>query len=160
MKISDTVRAHRPRLASAAALLSLASSAFAQDAATPAAPAAAPLQLEAYSVTGSRVARLDSEGPQPVVTYSSSDIAASGYTNISDFLQAQSFNSGGVGNMLQTSTSGVGVAFSRGASSLTGNRISGFSLPAAGGKPAISMSTSGEGRMEGRALPVRGEGLL
>ncbi len=76
------------------------------------------VEMQAYAVTGTRIARLDSEGPQPVVVYTGDAIATSGFVSLGDFLQAQSFNTGGQGNMLQTSTSGVGVAFSRGATTL------------------------------------------
>jgi outer membrane receptor protein involved in Fe transport len=115
MKTTDTTSARFRQIALAASLL-LPNLMLAQE---PAAPKdAAPTQLEAFSVTGSRIQRLDAEGPQPVLAFTSADITTSGFTNLSDFLQSQSFNSGGVGNMLQTSTSGVGVAFSRGASSL------------------------------------------
>ncbi|MEN9633227.1 MAG: hypothetical protein RL077_1631 [Verrucomicrobiota bacterium] len=82
------------------------------------APATNPVKLEAFSVTGSRISKVQDATPQPIVEYSGADIANSGYASLGDFLQAQSFNSGGVGNLLQTSVTGVGLAFSRGASSL------------------------------------------
>jgi len=82
------------------------------------APTSSTVKLEAYSVTGSRISKVQDATPQPIVEYSGADIANSGYGSLGDFLQAQSFNSGGVGNLLQTSVTGVGLAFSRGASSL------------------------------------------
>ncbi len=87
-------------------------------AATAAAVAGPAVQMQAVTVTGSHIARLDTETPQPVVSFTSADIADSGFQSLGDFLQAQSFNSGGQGNLLQTSTSGVGLAFSRGATTL------------------------------------------
>jgi len=75
-------------------------------------------KLEAYTVTGSHISSMDGASAQPVVEFAGVDIANSGYPSLGDFLQAQSFNSGGVGNLLQSSVSGVGVPFSRGATSM------------------------------------------
>jgi len=97
------------------ALLLLANSiVFAQSPA----PAADPIKLATFSVTGSHISKVKDATPQPIIEYTGADIANSGYGSLGDFLQAQSFNSGGVGNLLQTSVTGVGLAFSRGASSL------------------------------------------
>ncbi len=50
--------------------------------------------LETYQVTGSRIRRLDEEGPQPTVAYSQASIQARGFLNMGDFVQSLSFNSG------------------------------------------------------------------
>jgi outer membrane receptor for ferrienterochelin and colicin len=107
-------------VAAASALLVLAQLPLSAQSAAAASPAPADQQvnLQPFIVTGSHIARLDSEGPEPIDSFTSADIATSGFQSLSDFLQAQSFNSGGQGNLLQTSTSGVGLAFSRGASTL------------------------------------------
>ena len=48
--------------------------------------------LETVYVTGSRIARAsDFENPAPVVTFSSDDIAKSGYTNLQQLLEDQPF---------------------------------------------------------------------
>jgi iron complex outermembrane receptor protein len=118
--------------------------------------------LQAVTVTGSHIARLDAEGPQPVVTYNSSDIATSGFQSLGDFLQAQSFNSGGQGNLLQTSTSGVGLAFSRGATTLNprglgagnylvlvnGRRASGFANPDTNGATVFDINSLPAGAID------------
>jgi len=53
-----------------------------------------PVKLGTFTVTGSRIFRLEEEGPQPTATYRSADIEARGYLNTGDFLQSLSFNSG------------------------------------------------------------------
>ncbi len=115
-------RPFRSRLMSGALLAVLGPCVLsAQTASAPDAPAAAnapATQMQSFAVTGSRIQRLDAATPQPVVTYTGDDIANSGYNSLGDFMQAQSFNTGGQGNMLQTSTSGVGLAFSRGATTI------------------------------------------
>lgn len=53
-----------------------------------------PVSLEKFEVTGSRIRRLDAEGPQAVVTFAGADIQARGYTSMADFMQTLSFNTG------------------------------------------------------------------
>jgi len=50
--------------------------------------------LEKFEVTGSRIARLDAETPNPVVSISASDIASMGFPTISDAVRALPFNNG------------------------------------------------------------------
>jgi outer membrane receptor protein involved in Fe transport len=120
MNLPDlSVPSARPVRLACLALLG-ASALSAQTPPAPSTPSTAEpaVQMQAYAVTGSHIQRLDAASPQPVVAYTADDIANSGYTSLGDFMQAQSFNTGGQGNMLQTSTSGVGLAFSRGATTI------------------------------------------
>jgi outer membrane receptor protein involved in Fe transport len=54
------------------------------------APAATeePTKLEAFSVTGSRIKRIDSETPQPVVRITSDDFKATGFSTLGDAIRA------------------------------------------------------------------------
>jgi iron complex outermembrane recepter protein len=52
------------------------------------------LQLDRLTVTGSRIPRLEREGPQPTAAYSDRDIADRGFLNLGDFVQSLSFNNG------------------------------------------------------------------
>lgn len=70
-------------------------------------------QEERVVVTGSRISRIDVEGPQPVRTFTREEILASGYSDFGDFIQSLPANSGGV-NLLTEAAS-----FTRGAQ--TGN---------------------------------------
>lgn len=93
------------------ASLSVAFNAVGQAPATPAAEEKKEetVRLEKFEVTGSRVKRLDIETPAPVVTYSTSDIEAKGYTNFGDFIQSLPFNTGSANSIFQT------ASFTRGA---------------------------------------------
>ena len=74
----------------AACLLLGGVTAFAQNAA-PAAPASeseSTTKLEAFSVTGSRIKRIDAETPQPVVRITESDFKATGFSTLGDALRA------------------------------------------------------------------------
>jgi iron complex outermembrane recepter protein len=51
-------------------------------------------KLETFSVTGSRIKRLDAETVSPVVSLSAQDIAIKGYTNLGDVLRSMPYNSG------------------------------------------------------------------
>lgn len=50
--------------------------------------------LEKFEVTGSRIARLDAETPNPVVSISAGNIEAMGFPTISDAVRALPFNNG------------------------------------------------------------------
>jgi outer membrane receptor protein involved in Fe transport len=52
--------------------------------------------MDAFAITGSRIKRLEGEGPQPVASYAQKDIEDRGFLNTGDFLQSLSFNSGTV----------------------------------------------------------------
>ncbi len=52
------------------------------------------LVLDTYQVTGSRLGRLEHEGPQPTSTFTKGDIEARGFVSTGDFLQSLPFNSG------------------------------------------------------------------
>ena len=52
-----------------------------------------PTKLEAFTVTGSHIARVDSESPAPVITYSAVEIADKGYATLGEFVSNLSFNS-------------------------------------------------------------------
>ncbi len=54
-----------------------------------------PVALDSIEVTGSRIKRIDSEGPNPVVAITQSDLEISGYSNIGDALRALPMISGG-----------------------------------------------------------------
>ncbi|MBI2515796.1 MAG: TonB-dependent receptor [Opitutae bacterium] len=47
-----------------------------------------PQKLEAFSITGSRIRRIDSETPQPVVRITESDFKATGFTTLGDAIRA------------------------------------------------------------------------
>ncbi len=81
------------------------------------APAAEPAtRLETYEVTGSRLRRLDGEGPQPTAAYTKSDLDDRGFINTGDFLQSLSFNSGTTNSVGVPAANPVSnVPFARGA---------------------------------------------
>jgi outer membrane receptor protein involved in Fe transport len=74
------------------------------------------LKLEKFEVTGSRIKRVDAEGPQPVLTITAADIQARGYETLGDFVQTLSFNSGGTNSIVATAsfTRGAATANPRG----------------------------------------------
>jgi len=75
-----------------------------------------PVQLSTYVVTGSRISRLEGEGPQPTATYRSTDIQARGYLTTGDFLQSLSFNTGTTNSIGVPAANPVSnVPFARGA---------------------------------------------
>jgi outer membrane receptor protein involved in Fe transport len=76
----------------------------------------APVELGTFTVTGSRISRLQEEGPQPTATYRSADIAARGFLNTGDFLQSLSFNAGTTNSIGVPAANPVSnVPFARGA---------------------------------------------
>ena len=75
-----------------------------------------PVQLAKFTVTGSRISRLQEEGPQPTATYRSADIQARGFLNTGDFLQSLSFNAGTTNSIGVPAANPVSnVPFARGA---------------------------------------------
>jgi outer membrane receptor protein involved in Fe transport len=62
------------------------------------------VQLEKFEVTGSRIKRLDAEGPQPVITYTAEDMQSRGFTSVADFVQTLSFNSGTENSAITTNS--------------------------------------------------------
>jgi len=72
-----------------------------------------PTKLEAFSVVGSRIKRLDAETPSPSVRITAADLQATGFTNVDDALRAMPYNNGTalVGD-------GSGTSFASGTSSL------------------------------------------
>gem|GEM_PF-487314 len=75
--------------------------------------------LSEVIVTGSRLARLEQEGPQPTASYSGGDIASRGFLNLSDFVQSLSFNSGTTNSVGVPAANPVSnVPFARGAATL------------------------------------------
>jgi len=70
-------------------------------------------KLEAFSVIGSRIKRLDAETPSPVVRITASDLRNTGFTNVDDALRAMPFTNG---TSLQLE--GTGTSFASGTSSV------------------------------------------
>ena len=70
-------------------------------------------KLEAFSVVGSRIKRLDSETPSPVVRITQADLQNTGFTNVDDALRALPFTNG---TSLQLE--GTGTSFASGTSSV------------------------------------------
>jgi iron complex outermembrane receptor protein len=92
--------------AGAVGLLSLASApAFAQDTTGTAATtdASKTKTLEKVEVTGSRIKRVDQEGPQPITILKRADLEVSGNISVADVLRSTTFNS--FGSFQQTSGS-------------------------------------------------------
>jgi iron complex outermembrane receptor protein len=75
--------------------------------------------LEKFSVTGSRIKRLDAESPQPVVTITRGDIDSSGFNNLQDLLKSLPSNTGASNQVFQT------ASFTRGASTLNPRGLGG-----------------------------------
>jgi iron complex outermembrane receptor protein len=105
----------------AVGLLSLASApAFAQDTSTTT-DASKTKTLEKVEVTGSRIKRVDQEGPQPITILKRADLEVSGNISVADVLRSTTFNS--FGSLQQTSGNT--------ARSLSSFGALGISLPAA-----------------------------
>jgi len=102
----------RALIAFAAAFPLLSGSSLFGQAATPAG-SEEPTKLEAFSVVGSRIKRLDAETPSPTVRITAADLQATGFTNVDDALRAMPFNNGAaiVGD-------GSGTGFASGTSTL------------------------------------------
>lgn len=94
------------------------------------------VKLEAFSVTGSRIKRLDVEGPQPVISFSRDDILSTGYNNLGDFIQTLPFNSGTQNFLTEAAsfTRGAqtanlrGLGGSRFLTLINGRRVTSFAL--------------------------------
>lgn len=69
--------------------------------------------MERFEVTGSRVTRIDAEGPNPVRVFRRADIQVGGYNNIGDVLRTMPFTSGS--NLMPA---GSGNSFTPGASTV------------------------------------------
>ncbi len=99
------------------------------------------VKLQQFEVTGSRIRRVDAEGPLPIVQLSRSDFDGTGYTSAADFLRDMPFNSGGNIDPQRTSTfaTGATTANLRGLGSrntlvlINGRRIAGYGLPGGNG---------------------------
>jgi len=105
------------RIVSTTLALILASAAQAQTPATTARPSTTDVKsdevkLEKFEVTGSRIKRLDTETPAPVVTFSKAEITQSGFTSLGDFVQSLPFNTGSTNSIVQT------ASFTRGAATV------------------------------------------
>ena len=59
------------------------------------------VQLEAFEVTGSRVKRLEGDGPQPTIVFTADEIETRGFDTLGDFVQSLPFNSAGSASVLQ-----------------------------------------------------------
>ncbi|MFO1493088.1 MAG: TonB-dependent receptor [Lysobacterales bacterium] len=99
----------------------------------------APLSLETVLVTGSRIARAQTEGPAPITIVTAEDIRSAGFSNVPDVLRSLSQNSGSVYGQQNTtnaqSTPGAQAVDLRGLGSnhtlvlVNGRRIADFPLP-------------------------------
>lgn len=69
-------------------------------------------ELEPVFVTGSRISRIDLEGPLPVEVFSRQDIQSSGFTSLGDYLATLPQNSGFINPITE------GASFTRGANTL------------------------------------------
>ncbi len=138
---SPSLRRARGPIAAALVALLATSSGFAQTNAAPAAPENETLKMAAFEVTGSRIRRVDAEGPLPIVQLSRGDFDGTGYTTAADFLRDMPFNSGGNIDPQRTSTfaTGATTANLRGLGSrntlvlINGRRIAGYGLPGGNG---------------------------
>ncbi len=105
--------------------------------------------LEKFSVTGSRVKRLDTETPAPVVAYTAAEIEAKGYTNIGDFIQSLPFNTGSANSIYQTASFLRGAATTniRGLGSqrfltlVDGRRMVPYALTNSGGRSVFDFNS-------------------
>ncbi len=107
------------------------------------------LNLQKFEVTGSRVKRLDTETPAPMVSYSYQDIEAKGYTNIGDFIQSLPFNTGSANSIYQTAsfTRGASTTNVRGLGSqrflvlIDGRRPATYALPTGGNRQVFDFNS-------------------
>ncbi len=94
------------------------------------------VKLEKFEVVGSRIKRLDTETPAPVVTYTAAEIRESGFTSLGDFVQSLPFNTGSTNSVVQTAsfTRGAATVNPRGLGSnrflvlINGRRTVGYAL--------------------------------
>ncbi|MCC5838951.1 MAG: TonB-dependent receptor [Opitutales bacterium] len=67
-------------------------------------------ELEAFTVTGSRIARINLEGPNPVFSVTRADIDKSGFQTVSDFIRNQPFSGfGGLSGNQENTTGNTGA---------------------------------------------------
>ncbi|MBI3887280.1 MAG: TonB-dependent receptor [Opitutae bacterium] len=130
-------------LLAALALLAAAPVAPAQTAAP--AKTDEPVKLESFAVTGSRIRRVDSEGPQPIVEFTRQDIETTGYTTVAEMIRNLPFNTGGTIDPQRTQTfaSGATTLNLRGLGSqntlvlINGRRVAPYGLPGNNGFNAV-----------------------
>ncbi len=103
-----------------ARLLALALSAFAisttvaqQPAATGSTDETGKVKLETFTVVGSRIKRIDTETPSPVIRITQAELLNTGFSNVEDALRALPFNSAGT-----ISPEGSGTGFASGTSTV------------------------------------------
>ncbi|WP_438480430.1 TonB-dependent receptor domain-containing protein [Oleiharenicola lentus] len=122
-----------------------ANAALAQTNAPTSAPAEQTVSLEKFEVTGSRIKRIDSEGPQPIVQITREELDLSGYTSVGDAIRNLPFNTGGSIDPQRTSTfaSSARTLNLRGLGSqntlvlINGRRAAPFGLPGNNGFNAV-----------------------
>src|SRR5690606_4677089 len=99
-------------------------------------------ELDTVQVTGSRIARVQVEGPAPITVITAEDIQAGGFTSVPDVMQSLTQN----GGQTQSQQSAGGADFSPGAQQVdlralgpnhtlvlvNGRRIADFPLPFGG----------------------------
>jgi outer membrane receptor protein involved in Fe transport len=67
------------------------------------------VKLQSFEVTGSRIKRVDSEGPLPIVEITRQEIETTGYTTVAEMIRNLPFNSGGTIDPQRTSTFATGA---------------------------------------------------
>ncbi|MBI5424573.1 MAG: TonB-dependent receptor [Opitutae bacterium] len=101
----SVIRGAAPRLLASALALSFVS-AFAQTSSTDEPEKKDnTVKMEAFSVTGSRIKRIDDETPQPVVRLTEADFKATGFSTLGDALRAMPAASGSSLNPIASGTS-------------------------------------------------------
>ncbi|MBI2511658.1 MAG: TonB-dependent receptor [Opitutae bacterium] len=71
------------------------------------------VKMDAFSVVGSRIKRVDAETPSPVVRITQADLQSSGFSNVEDAIRAMPFNTAGT-----ISPEGSGTGFASGSSTV------------------------------------------
>lgn len=77
--------------------------------------------VEPFEVTGTRIKRIDTDGPQPVAIYSAQTIVDSGQTTLGDFIDVQPWNARG--SYIHESNANVKAAATANPRGLGGNRF-------------------------------------
>ena len=103
------------------------------------------LKLEAFEVTGSRIKRVDAEGPLPIVQFTRADIELTGYSTVAEMIRNLPFNTGGSIDPQRTSTFATGATTLnlRGLGSqntlvlVNGRRVAPYGLPGNNGFNAV-----------------------
>ena len=112
MTLTPSLKSWRSALLAVLPLL-VAPSLIAQDTASDPKKNDESVKLQAFEVTGSRIRRLDTETPNPVVVISRSDFDATGFSNVDDALRALPFN-----NSTAIVPEGSGNGFANGTSTI------------------------------------------